>query len=92
MLTFLANSAHLSAIVSEQERIAPETTPITTPIIPRNQLVSLILAKPDISQKELANALGMTRDGIKYHLTKMKREGVIRHVGPARGGHWEVLK
>jgi ATP-dependent DNA helicase RecG len=100
MLTFLSNSAHLSAIVSEQERIAPEitpiatpiTTPITTPIIPRNQLVSLILAKPDISQKELANALGMTRDGIKYHLTKMKREGVIRHVGPARGGHWEVLK
>jgi ATP-dependent DNA helicase RecG len=41
---------------------------------------------------ELANAVGLTRDGIKYHINKLKRDGAIRRVGPARGGHWEILK
>jgi len=50
------------------------------------------LESPNISQQELAAALGLTRDGIRYHLNKMKRAGVIRHVGPARGGRWEVVK
>jgi ATP-dependent DNA helicase RecG len=53
--------------------------------------VSLLQANPDISQQELAAALGLTREGIKYHLNKMKRAGVIRHVGPTRGGRWEVV-
>lgn len=66
------------------------TTPITTPIAAQHQLVSLILASPKISQQELAVALGLTRDGIRYHLNKMKHTGAIRHVGPARGGRWEV--
>lgn len=104
MLTFKANPAHLHAAVLDQGKAAQETTPITIPIttpitipitIPittRDQLVSLIKARPDISQKELAEALGLTRGGIKYHLTRMKRDGVLRHVGPARGGSWEVLK
>lgn len=85
MLTFRANPAHLQDAL-EQSRY---TTPITTPI--QHQLVSLISAKPDISQQELAVALGLTRDGIRYHLNKMKRSGSIRHVGPVRGGHWQVL-
>jgi ATP-dependent DNA helicase RecG len=85
MLTFRANPAHMQTVASEQGAL---TTPITTPITTR--LMALLLANPGISQQELAVALGLTRDGIKYHLDKMKRDGVIRHVGPARGGRWEV--
>ena len=69
-----------------------KTTPITTPISTQVQLASLILARPDISQQELAVALGLTRDGVKYHINKMKHDGVIRHMGPTRGGRWKVLK
>jgi ATP-dependent DNA helicase RecG len=72
----------------------PITTPIaasTTPITPRHQIMSLISENPDISQQELADTVGLTRDGIRYHLNKMKRAGEIRHVGPARGGRWEVV-
>ncbi len=32
----------------------------------------------------------MTDDGIKYHLDQVRREGRIRHIGPTKGGHWEV--
>jgi len=88
MLTFQANPTHMRADVLDQG----STTPIATPITTQDKLVSLILAKPEISQQELAEALGLTRGGIKYHLNKMKLDGVLRHVGPARGGSWEVLK
>lgn len=92
MLTFQANPAHMRTTVLDQDRTTPITTPNTTPITTRDKIASLIRAKPDISQQELAEALGMTRGGIKYHLNKMKQDGVLRHVGPARGGSWEVLK
>jgi hypothetical protein len=62
---------------------APITTPITTPISTQRQLASPILANPNISQQELA---------VTLHLNKMKRAGVIHHVGPARAGRWEVVK
>ena len=82
----------LTSGLEPREGTTPITTPISTPISTRDRLLPLILAKPDISQQELAVALGLTRDGIKYHLNKMKRDGMIRHVGPSRGGRWEVLK
>jgi ATP-dependent DNA helicase RecG len=41
----------------------------------------------------LTEQLGdITESGVKYHLAKMKREGLICRVGPDKGGHWEVLK
>jgi ATP-dependent DNA helicase RecG len=93
MLTFHANPDHISAAGSfNGVGTTPNATPITTPITPQQQLRALIQAKPEISQKELASALGLTRDGIKYHLNRMKQDGVIRHTGPARGGRWEILK
>lgn len=97
MLSFRADPAHLQAAALEPTRgttpiPTPIPTPITTPIAVQRQLLSLIFANPEISQQELAVALGLTRDGIKYHLNRMKRAGTIRHVGPARGGRWEVAK
>ncbi|HEY2737014.1 MAG TPA: ATP-binding protein, partial [Thermoanaerobaculia bacterium] len=99
LLTFRANPAHLQTALEQGEittpiagPTTPITTPMTTPISPRHHLASLILESPEVSQQELADALGLTRDGIRYHLNKMKRAGVIRHVGPARGGRWEVVK
>ena len=72
--------------------IGKSTTPITTPIDGVEGLLDLLRANPGISQTALAQALGLSRDGIKYHLNKLKRLAAIRRIGPARGGHWKVLK
>jgi ATP-dependent DNA helicase RecG len=87
-VTFHANPAHLRTGLGNGGATTPITTPITTP----NRILSLIRRNRGITQIELAQSLGLTRDGIKYHLNILKRDGVLRHVGPARGGHWEVLK
>lgn len=94
MLTFRANPVHLAAagLLPTTPVTTPMTTPVTTPIDDSTRLLPLMRSNPRISQAELAEALGLTRDGVKYHINKLRRAGVIAHVGPARGGHWEVLK
>lgn len=42
---------------------------------------------PDLMAELLVD---ITEDGVKYHLTKLKTEGVIRRIGPDKGGYWEV--
>ncbi|QLQ24121.1 MAG: hypothetical protein HZT41_03865 [Dechloromonas sp.] len=41
---------------------------------------------------QLAALAGLTADGVKYHLNKLRAAGRLRHVGPTKGGHWEVLE
>ena len=52
----------------------------------------MLKAQPAITRKELANVIGITPDGVKYHLEKLKAAGKIRHVGPTKSGRWEVLE
>jgi predicted HTH transcriptional regulator len=55
------------------------------------KLLDLISQDPSVTRKTLAEALGITADGVKYHLRKLQEEGRLRRVGPDKGGHWEVL-
>ena len=68
------------------------TTPITTPITTPNRILALIQSDARISQQELAAKLGITRDGVKYHLKKLREKGHLSHTGPTRGGVWEVIR
>jgi len=34
----------------------------------------------------------LSEDGIKYHLNLFKKRGIIRRIGPDKGGHWKVVK
>ena len=57
------------------------------------KIVELLREQPTLGRKELAELLGdITEDGVKYHLNKLKADGVIRRIGPDKGGHWEVVK
>ena len=40
----------------------------------------------------LARALNVTKRTIIRDLEKMKNSGQIKRIGPAKGGHWEVIK
>lgn len=69
-----------------------EKTSKTTQETTQGKILNLIQRTPAITRKVLASEVGITDDGIKYHLDKMRKTGVLRHVGPTKGGHWEVLK
>ena len=57
----------------------------------RDQILDCLIAEPRLTRKALAERVGLTPDGVKYHLVKLKAAGVLRRVGSDRAGYWEVL-
>ncbi len=56
------------------------------------KIVLELKKNPSLSRKQLAKLIpAITEDGIKYHLSKLQERGIIRRVGPDKGGHWVVL-
>ena len=68
--------------------MATQETEITT----QERILALLKAEPGITRRLLAERVGITPDGVKYHLDKLRTAGVIRHVGATKAGRWEVLK
>lgn len=54
------------------------------------KIISLIRNNPEITRTELAEQTGLSADGIKRQLKQLKDKGVIRRVGPDKGGHREI--
>ena len=56
------------------------------------KLLDLLKEDPKITREELANKTGLSIRGVEYNLNKLKQDGLIKRIGPAKGGHWEVIK
>ena len=54
-------------------------------------IVKALKDKPETTQKELAKLIGISIDGIKYHIQKMTKEGIIKHEGSTKAGKWIIL-
>ena len=54
------------------------------------KILEAIVANPKVTRSSLAEIIGITPDGVKAALKSMKDMGLIRRVGPDKGGHWEV--
>ena len=54
------------------------------------KIVEIIKENPNISVKEMAEVVGLTTDGVQYHIRNLKAHGVIERVGPDKGGYWQV--
>ena len=55
------------------------------------KILELIIQNPGITRKDLADQIGISTDGVKYHLNRMRKQNLIRRIGPDRGGHWELI-
>jgi len=44
------------------------------------------------TRAELALQIGLSESGIKKQLKKLQAEGILKRIGPDKGGHWEVIK
>ena len=56
------------------------------------KILELISASPSITISEIAVRLGMTKRGVDKNIKRLKEQGIIRRVGPDKGGHWEVIE
>jgi len=58
----------------------------------QERLLALLRSDPTLTRDGLAVHLGITPDGVKYHLDKLRRADRIRHVDPTRKGRWEIFE
>lgn len=92
----IGNATHETQVkatdtTQETTRTTQETTG-TPQETTQEKILRLLKTEPALTRKELAARIGITEEGIKYHLRKLTAAGVIRHVGATKAGHWEVLK
>ncbi len=40
---------------------------------------------------ELSEQIGITTRAIEKNIRKLQDEGILKRIGPDKGGHWEVL-
>jgi ATP-dependent DNA helicase RecG len=63
---------------------------VTTQQTTQEKIIASLKAEPTLTRKLLAQRVGLSESGVKYHLDKLKAAGKIRHVGPTKAGRWEV--
>jgi len=76
--------------------VAPVETPVETPVKTRvrttDRILAMLRTAPTLTLAEVADALGKSGSAVERAVAKMARGGRVRHVGPRKGGHWEVTE
>ena len=67
-------------------------TGLKTGLKGRARILELLRERPKITIAGLVDETGLSRNGVKWNIDKLKAEGFVRRVGPAKGGHWEVVE
>jgi ATP-dependent DNA helicase RecG len=57
----------------------------------QRKIVSLIQQNPRVSKKELSEKVGISTTAIDKNIQSLKKKGLLKRVGSAKGGHWEVI-
>lgn len=57
----------------------------------QQEVLDIIQSDPEISYREVAQRLKINDSAAQKHFDNLKKKEVIKHVGPAKGGYWEVL-
>ena len=67
-----------------------EKTRVETREKTREKILRLIKENPAVTTSELADKLEISLKGVEWNIGKIKKEGLLKRIGPDKGGHWEV--
>ena len=54
--------------------------------------MDIIKQSPKITAKEISIVLGISSRGVEKQIKNLREQGILRRVGPDKGGHWEVVE
>ncbi len=57
----------------------------------QKKMLEIIKHNPSISKDSLATQIGISTTAIDKNITRLKKKGLLKRVGPDKGGHWEVV-
>ena len=68
------------------EKTTGKTTEKTT-----EKILAIIRSNPQVTYKELADALGLTEDGVYWSVKQLRTKGILRRIGGRKEGYWQVI-
>ena len=57
----------------------------------QQRILKLTKENPYISKKELAEIIGISTTAIDKNIKQLKKKGLLKRIGPDKGGHWEIV-
>ena len=57
----------------------------------RGSIVKIIWKNPKATAQSISKEVGIAPRNVQEHLKYLQEAGILRRVGPDKGGHWEVL-
>ena len=56
------------------------------------KILRLMKEEPAITAKMIAKQLELSVSGVRYHINKLKKDGVVEHIGSSKKGTWLIHK
>lgn len=57
----------------------------------REKIIALLSRDNTLSAAALAERIGITHKAVEKQIARLKADGVIKRIGPDKGGHWQVV-
>ena len=57
----------------------------------RAKIVRIIWKNPNATAQSISKEINIASHNVQEHLRKLQEQGVIRRIGPDKGGHWEII-
>ena len=55
-------------------------------------ILLLLDENPSLSIHEIAEKINKSESAVERAIRKLREEGRLKRIGPAKGGHWEIIK
>ena len=78
----------LTLFLGSKTENEPINEPINADIF---SIYDLIKAEPTISKAKIAQRLKISLSTVKRRIDELEEKGQVKHSGPNKGGHWEIL-
>ena len=70
----------------------PVETPVETPVKTPEAIVAHLRRQPNLALADIAERIGKSLSAVERAAAKLVKDGKLPHIGPTKGGHWEVLE
>ncbi|MFW5852841.1 MAG: RNA-binding domain-containing protein [Nanoarchaeota archaeon] len=67
-----------------------KTTSKTTTKNTEFEIMELLKNNPHLTAEDVAAQIGITKDGVRYHIKNLKDKGLLQRVGSSKKGKWVV--
>jgi ATP-dependent DNA helicase RecG len=88
-INHLFSVAFLKADPKTDPKTDPKADPKTTA---ENQILAIISINSRVSIPEISAQIGKGITVTKEYIHKLKKNGLLKRIGPAKGGYWQVVE